>query len=217
MTFSIISRDLETGQIGIAVASRFFAVGAMVPFVRGQSAIATQSYVNPMWGVEGIERLQKGEKAEQVLADFKKRDKNAARRQVHMLDMRGRFVAFTGTGCHDWCGHRISPDASFAGNLLAGPTVLEAMEKIYLASHGLSFAERLLAAMIAGEETGGDKRGRQSAALLIHGQQDYPFLSIRADDHADPLGELGRLLAIAQKTYLPVMNDLPTRSNFSGG
>ncbi len=216
MTFSIIARDLETGQIGISVASRFFAVGAMVPFVRGQSAIATQSYVNPMWGVEGIERLQKGENGRQVLDDFKKRDKNASLRQVHMLDLRGRFVAFTGAKCHDWCGHRITPDASFAGNLLAGRQVLEAMEKIYLASHGLSFAERMLAAMLAGEEAGGDKRGRQSAALIIHSQQDYPWLSIRADDHKDPLGELGRLLDIAQETYLPVMGDLATRVNFSG-
>ncbi len=216
MTFSIIARDLETGQIGIAVASKFFAVGAMVPYLRGQSAIATQSYVNPMWGVEGIERLQNGEEGRKVIGDFKKRDTGASRRQVHMLDMRGRFVAFTGNKCLDWCGHRISPDASFAGNLLAGPGVLGAMEKIYLASHGLSFAERLLAAMIAGEEAGGDKRGRQSAALIIHSQQDYPWLSIRADDHEDPLGELGRLLNIAQETYLPVMGDLATSSNFSG-
>ena len=217
MTFSIIARDLETGQIGIGVASRFFAVGAMVPYVRGQSAIATQSYVNPMWGVEGIVRLQNGEEGKRVLKDFKKRDNKANWRQVHMLDMRGCFAAFTGNKCRDWCGHRISPDASFAGNLLAGPGVLEAMEKIYLASHGLSFAERLLAAMIAGDEAGGDKRGRQSAALVIHSQQDYPWLSIRADDHRDPLGELGRLLTVAQETYLPVMGDLATTSNFSGG
>ncbi len=217
MTFSIIARDLETGQVGIGVASKFFAVGAMVPYVRGQSAIATQSYVNPMWGVEGIERLQNGEPGQDVLDDFIMHDTGQAKRQAHLLDMRGNFFAFTGTECHDWCGHRISPDASFAGNLLAGPRVLEAMETIFIASHGLTFAERMLAALIAGEEAGGDKRGRQSAALLIHSQEDYPFLSIRADDHGDPLGELGRLLRVAKETYLPVMKNLGTRNNFSGG
>jgi uncharacterized Ntn-hydrolase superfamily protein len=217
MTYSIVARDRATGHLGIAVASRFFAVGAIVPHIRGgHGAVATQAFVNPLWGVEGADRLAAGEAPEAVLADLVARDEGRDQRQAHMMDAAGRVAAHTGADCVDWCGDMEGEDASVAGNMLAGPEVLADTLTAWEASGNLPFAERMLAAMRAGEDAGGDRRGRQSACLVIHHGEDYPWLDIRADDHADPLAELERLLAVAGERYLHVAEILPTRENFSG-
>ena len=216
MTFSIIGRDPQTGEIGVAVASRFFAVGAMVPHVRSDRAIATQAFANPMYGVEGLRRLGAGETGAAVLEDMTSRDAGAAQRQAHMLDTHGRFAAFTGAACVDWAGHASGAECSVAGNMLAGPEVIEAMRTTYEASRGAPLTERLMSALEAGEAAGGDKRGRQSAAIRVHHGQDWPHLDIRTDDHADPLAELRRLLAVADERYLHFAEVLATRENFSG-
>ncbi|WP_375687718.1 DUF1028 domain-containing protein [Pseudooceanicola sp. LIPI14-2-Ac024] len=215
MTWSIIARDDTTGEIGIAVASRFFACGAAVPYVGARAAVATQAFVNPLWGVEGLARLQGGEKADAVIADFRARDAGQALRQAHMMDAAGNFAAHTGADCTDWCGHLVRGDHSVAGNMLTGPEVIEETARVFAASRG-TLAERLLAAMHAGEAAGGDKRGRQAAGLTIHRGEAYAHLSLRVDDHDDPLGELSRLLDVAGERYLMVAETFPTSGNFSG-
>ena len=217
MTYSIVARDPETGMLGVAVASRFFAVGAVVPHVRGgKGAVATQAFVNPLWGLEGADRLATGESAEAVIADLASRDAGQAQRQAHMIDAAGRSAAHTGAECIDWCGHLIGEGVSVAGNMLAGPEVIADTLTAFEDGADQPFAGRLLRAMRAGEDAGGDKRGRQSACLVIHRDQDYPWLSLRADDHGDPLSELDRLLAVAGERFLHVAEIMPTRENFSG-
>ncbi|GAD57642.1 MAG: putative Ntn-hydrolase superfamily protein [Limimaricola cinnabarinus] len=215
MTYSIIAHDPATGEIGLAVASRFFAAGAAVPYVGARCAVATQAFVNPIWGVEGRTRLAAGESAEAVLADFKSRDEGQAIRQCHMMDAKGNFAAHTGADCIDWAGHLVGRHHSVAGNMLAGPGVIEATYAAYIKAQG-SMAERLLTAMEAGEAAGGDKRGRQAACLTVHRGQDYAYLSLRVDDEADPLAELRRLLDVADERYLHVAEAMPTAENFSG-
>jgi uncharacterized Ntn-hydrolase superfamily protein len=216
MTYSIIARDRRTGEIGIAVASRFFAVGAIVPYVRHNVAVATQAFVNPMWGIEGIERLANGETAQSVMADFMARDPGEVVRQAHMIDSFGNAIAHTGDECTEWAGHRAAQDVSVAGNMLAGPDVIARTLECYLDRHDLAFADRLLGAMQAGENAGGDKRGRQSAALRTHRGQDYPRYDLRVDDHSDPLRELARLKAVAEERYTHFAEMFGTSETFSG-
>ncbi len=216
MTYSIVARDPVSGDLGVVVASRFFAVGSLVPHIQHNAAMATQAFVNPMWGVEGIRRLSAGESADSVMKDFVARDAGQAIRQAHMMDATGHSVAHTGAGCIDWAGHSIADGISIAGNMLAGPDVVAHTLSCYLDNAQLPFAERLLTAMQAGESAGGDKRGRQAAGLRIHRGQDYPILDIRADDHADPLAELRRLHSVAQERAVHFATTFPTAENFSG-
>lgn len=217
MTYSIVARDAATGHYGIAVASRFFAVGALVPHLRGGTgAVATQAFVSPLYGVDGLALLAQGVSAEAALQAVTARDEGRHSRQVHVIDAQGRSAAFTGRQCIDWAGHIIGDGVSVAGNMLAGPQVIEATLRTYQDAGALPFVERLLTAMEAGEREGGDKRGRQSAALKIVRSEAYPWLDIRADDHADPLAELRRLHAVAQERFLLMAETLPTAGNVSG-
>lgn len=216
MTWSIIARDPATGALGIAVASRFFACGSLVPHIGPRAAVATQAFVNPLWGIEGLRRLEAGEAAGAVLADLSHRDDGRAQRQAHLLDAAGHGAAYTGSDCIDWAGHRLGDGYSVAGNMLSGPTVVDETARIWRERGDLDFPERLLAAMQAGEDAGGDKRGRQAAGLLIHKGEDYPWLDLRVDDHGDPLAELRRLLSVARERLLFVNEILPTAANFSG-
>ncbi len=193
MTWSILVRDPATGALGAAVASKFFAVGALCIHVEGQvGALATQAMVNPMYAVDAMPRLRAGGDPMVILGDLVVPDPGASQRQFHILDTGGRMAQHTGPDCVPWAGHVGGPDISVAGNMLAGPAVVEATMQGYLAATG-SMAERLLAAMQAGEAAGGDKRGRQSAGLKLCSADPYPDLDIRADDHPDPLAELRRL------------------------
>jgi uncharacterized Ntn-hydrolase superfamily protein len=217
MTWSITARDPATGHLGIAVASRFFAVGAVVPHIRGGlGAIATQAFISPMWGTEGLRMLAEGLAPQQVIDRLVAADAGHPNRQLHLIDAQGRSAAFTGADCIDWCGHLVAEGVSVAGNMLEGPQVLDATLASYRAGMDLPFAERLLTAMQAGEDAGGDKRGRQSAALAIYRDQDYAWLDIRADDDSDPLAELRRLHAVAQERFLHVAETMPTRANPDG-
>lgn len=217
MTYSIVVREAATGHFGVAVASRFFAVGALVPHLRaGVGAIATQALCSPLYGTDGIALLAEGMGAQEALSALTARDEGRASRQVHLIDAAGRSAAFTGDKCIDWAGHLIGDGVSVAGNMLAGPRVLADTLAAYQDSAGLPMVERLLAAMEAGERAGGDKRGRQSAAIKIVRGEAYPWLDIRTDDHADPLAELRRLYAVAQERYLLFAKVMPTAANVSG-
>ena len=215
MTYSLIARDSD-GSIGLIVASKFFACGAVVPFLSDTVAVASQAFCNPVWGTEGRARMMAGEAAQDVLDDLVARDEGRAIRQAHMMDGQGRFAAHTGADCVDWAGHLIAADHSVAGNMLAGPRVIEATSEAYAQGSDLSFATRLIKAMQAGEAAGGDKRGRQAAGLVIHRGQSHAWLDLRADDHAAPLGELERLWDVAQERYVHFAKDMPTAERFSG-
>ncbi|MEM7693002.1 MAG: DUF1028 domain-containing protein [Pseudomonadota bacterium] len=217
MTYSIAARDPATGQFGVAVASRFFAVGAVVPHVRGaRCAVATQAFVSPLWGMEAADRIAAGEDAADVIANLVARDNGSAIRQLHAVDPAGRAAAHTGADCIPWCGHFSAANVSVAGNMLAGEAVLTQTLKAFCAEPARPLAERLMDAMEAGAAAGGDKRGTQSAALVVHRTEDYPWVSLRADDHPDPLPELRRLYAVANERFLHIADAMPTRDNFSG-
>ncbi|MBP1851599.1 DUF1028 domain-containing protein [Rhizobium halophytocola] len=217
MTWSIVARDPETGYLGIAVASRFFAAGAVVPHIcGGLGAIATQAFVNPTYGTDGLVLLAEGVAPAEIISRLRMRDDGAEQRQLHLIDAEGRNAAFTGQNCIDWAGHLVDDHVSVAGNMLAGPQVIQQTLLVYKDRTDLSFAERLLAAMEAGERAGGDKRGRQAAALKIYRDQDYPWLDLRVDDHAEPLVELRRLYAVAQERFIHVAETMPTRANPHG-
>ncbi len=217
MTWSIIARDDMTGQFGIAVATRFFAVGARVPHVAaGLGGIATQALVNPYYGIDGLKLLREGRSPRDIVETLIASDSGHESRQLHILDASGRVAAHTGRDCVDWCGHVEGNGFSIAGNMLVGASVLDDTAQAYITGQRLPFAQRLIAAMRSGEAAGGDKRGRQSAALVIYGDEEWSALDLRVDDHTDPLAELERLERISRERWVHFRKYLPTRQNPAG-
>ena len=209
MTWSILARDPATGTLGAAVATRFFAVGALAIHVEGGvAAFATQALINPMYAIHGMPRLREGQAPEDVARALLAGDAGREHRQLHMVDAQGRIAAHTGSACVSWCGSVRGADVSVAGNMLAGPAVVERTLQAFQAAQG-TMAERLLAALEAGEQAGGDKRGKQSAALKVATRDPYPDLDIRADDHPDPIRELRRLHAVSQERFAVFRRFLP--------
>jgi len=211
-TFSIVGADPETGEVGVAVASRFFAVGTVVPHAKaGVGAVATQSFANTTYGPRGLDLLARGLEPREVLDVLLRGDADRKQRQVGVVSADGASATYTGEGCLAWAGGRNGPNYAAQGNILAGEAVVEAMEKTFLASAGKPLAERLYAALMAGEKAGGDRRGKQSAALLVvregagYGGWTDRAIDLRVDDHAEPFEELGRLLRLA------MVNDLWNR------
>ncbi len=222
MTWSILARDTE-GRFGVAIASRFFAVGALcVHTQRGVGALATQALMNPRYGPAGLMLLAQGHAPAAVVAALVATDAGRAQRQVHVLGASagagapGPSAVHTGEACVKWCGHLQGRDFSIAGNMLAGPRVLEATAEAFEAQAGRPLAERLIAALTAGEAAGGDKRGKQSAALRIQGHEDHPDLDLRVDDHAEPVQELQRLYDVSLQRFQPFIACLAGRGNAVG-
>ena len=219
MTWSIVARDPETGHLGIAVATRFFAVGGVVPHIRGGvGAIATQAFVNPLYGIDGLTLLARGRGRRRRSSRHSTAATTAATSGSFISSTRdGRNAAYTGAQLHRLgrASGRRTASRSPATCWPDRRSIAETLET-YTQGCGKPLAERLLEAMEAGEEAGGDKRGRQSAALVIYRDQDYAWLNLRVDDHADPLAELRRLYAVAQERYLHVAETMPTRQNPSG-
>jgi uncharacterized Ntn-hydrolase superfamily protein len=206
-TFSIVARDSITGELGIAVASRFFAVGNVVPWAKaGVGAVATQSYANTTFGWRGLELLESGMTPDEAMQTLLKDDDRPDRRQVGIVSADGMSATYSGEGCNAWAGGRSGPNYAAQGNILAGEAVVVAMEEAFLETKG-TLADRLYAALLAGEENGGDSRGKQSAAMLVvreragYGGYTDRAIDIRVDDHLEPFEELGRLLTIAQMNY----------------
>ena len=217
MTWSIIARDEATGQFGIAVATRFFAVGSRVPYIAaGIGSIATQALVNPYYGIDGVRLLREGRKPRDIVDTLIAADAGYQSRQLHIMDASGCIAAHTGSECVDWCGHVEGKGFSIAGNMLAGAGVLDDTATAYIGGETLPFAQRLIAAMRSGEAAGGDKRGKQSAALLIYGDEEWSALDLRVDDHSDPLAELARLEQVSRERWVHFRKYLPSRKNPAG-
>jgi len=213
MTWSILARDAD-GRFGVAIASRFFAVGALCVHTRaGVGALSTQALMNPLYGPRGLALLAAGSSAAEVVAALTAADAGQAQRQLHVLPAQGAAAAHTGSACVGWCGHQLHADFSVAGNMLAGPGVLQATAEAFVASADRPLAERLIAAMLAGEAAGGDKRGKQSAALVIQGPEDYRELDLRVDDHEEPLLELQRLYDKSLERFQPFVACLARRAD----
>jgi uncharacterized Ntn-hydrolase superfamily protein len=222
MTFSLVACDLEAGDWGVAVASKFPSVGAVVPWARGGvGAVATQALANVLYGPEGIERLAAGGTAEQVAADLTGPDDVRDERQLGIVDRSGGSATYTGSGCLDWAGGRSGPCYAAQGNILTGPEVVDALVEVFLATEG-TLAERMLAALLAADRAGGDSRGRQSAALVVrregggYGGNNDILLDLRVDDHPDPVPEVQRLHGIhdllfgktPSEEFLPIEGEL---------
>lgn len=206
-TFSIVACDTATGELGIAVASRFFAVGSVVPWAEaGTGAVATQAYANTSFGWRGLEMLRDGDPPAEVRDQLVASDSGSARRQFGIVDAAGSAVTFTGDSCSAWAGGRAGTCYAVQGNILAGEDVVAGMEKAFLETEG-TLARRMYAALLAGEANGGDSRGKQSAALLVvkegagYGGFTDRAIDIRVDDDPQPFKELGRLLDIAEMNY----------------
>jgi uncharacterized Ntn-hydrolase superfamily protein len=218
MTFSIVAH--ADGQWGVAVASKFLAVGAAVPAARwGAGAVATQAFANLAYRPEGLRLLEEGRSAAEVVEALTSADPMAAQRQVGVVDRGGRSATYTGADCFAWAGGRSGHGFATQGNILTGPEVLEAVVSSYQASEG-PLARRLAEALLAGDRAGGDRRGRQSAALLVvseaggYGGGSDVLVDLRVDDHADPVPELLRLLDLhhlyfgTPEEVLPLEGDL---------
>jgi uncharacterized Ntn-hydrolase superfamily protein len=215
MTWSIIARDAATGAFGVAVATKFFAAGALCPHASGAGALATQALINPTYGPRGLRMLAEGKQPVQVMAALISADDGRDHRQLHLIN-RDDCAAYTGTACIDWCGHKVAAGHSVAGNMLAGPRVVEDTAAAYADNARLPFARRLIAALMAGEAAGGDKRGKQSAALIVNAGEEWPQLDLRVDDHADPLAELARLERVSRERFVHFLEFLPTRAHPAG-
>jgi uncharacterized Ntn-hydrolase superfamily protein len=217
MTWSIITHDRATGAFAVAVATKAFAVGAMVPFLRaGVGAVATQSFTNRYLGPAALDGMARGLTPAAAIEGALAGDEGRHLRQAHAVDRHGRTAAWTGKHCVMWCGSVAGEAVSVAGNTLAGEAVVTATLEAFRAGAGLELPERLVAAMAAGDEAGGDRRGRQSAAMAMTTTEDFPDLNIRVDDHATPLVELQRLLAIWRRERAPYLQNAPSKANPSG-
>ena len=201
-TFSIVACDIAAGDLGIAVASKFLACGAVVPWASAEAgAVATQSYSNTAYGPDGIRMMRDGLSAPEALARLIADDPGRDLRQVGLADARGGAAAHTGVSCHGWAGHRVGEGFTCQGNLLVGEETVAAMAATFRAAPG-ALAERLLASLEAGDAAGGDRRGRQSAALYVvrprggYGGMNDVLVDLRVDDHGQPVSELRRLLAL---------------------
>jgi uncharacterized Ntn-hydrolase superfamily protein len=208
MTFSIAAHDPERGDWGVAVASKFPAVGVVVPWARaGVGAVATQAHANVRYGPEGLALLEGGAGAERAVEALTGADEGREQRQLGMVDASGRAASFTGAECLTWAGGITGEGFTCQGNILTGPEVVEEMARAYRDSAG-ELVDRLLAALVAGDAAGGDRRGRQSAALLVvragggyDGRNDR-YIDLRVDDHRDPLTELVRVFRTFDEDYL---------------
>jgi uncharacterized Ntn-hydrolase superfamily protein len=214
MTWSIIARDPRTGEVGISVSTKFFAVGGRVPYLlAGVGALATQALVNPLYGRRGLALLEMGVPATDVVRLLVEADAGRAVRQLHVMDREGRFAVHTGVDCVDWAGNAMGKDCSCAGNMLAGPRVVAETVRVFEENTALPLARRMIAAMQAGEAAGGDKRGKQSAALVIVSTEEYADLDLRVDDHTDPLAELARLEEVSRERWVHYRKFLPRKAN----
>jgi uncharacterized Ntn-hydrolase superfamily protein len=206
-TYSLVACNLDAGQWGVAVQSKFLAVGSVVPWAEPEvGAVATQAYANPRYGPDGLALLRQGLSADEVVKRLTGADEGRDERQVGVVDAAGRGASFTGPGCHEWAGGRTGPGYAAQGNILVSGETVDALAETFEATDG-SLAERLLASLAAAQAAGGDSRGQQSAALVIVERDGgYAALSdilvdLRVDDHESPIEELRRLYNLHDQLF----------------
>lgn len=217
-TFSIAARCKRTGMLGVAVSTAVPAVGAICPFVEaGIGAIATQSWVNPYLGIDGLALLREGLSAPEALAKLLAEDSGREVRQIGVVDAQGRTAVHTGVDCVDWAGHIEGDNFTVQGNMLVGPATIDAMAVAAARSDASPLYERLMLVLEAGQAVGGDKRGKQSASLKIFKTEAYAYLDLRVDEHRNPVAELRRVLEVAKHQLLPFIDGMPSRADPIGG
>jgi uncharacterized Ntn-hydrolase superfamily protein len=211
-TFSIVARCPRTGALGVAVTTAVPAVGAICPYVvPGVGAASTQAWVNPYLAIAALDRLRAGETAADALAAVVAGDAASAVRQFGLVDAAGRAASFTGGECTPWCGHRTGEGFAIQGNMLTGPDVLAEMQAAFAGSAAEELAERLIRALEAGQAVGGDKRGKQSAAVIVYGAEDYAEVDLRVDEHPLPVAELRRVWGIFKLQARPFLEGMARR------
>lgn len=216
-TFSIAARCPRTGMLGVAVSTAVPAVGALCPHVRpGVGAVTTQAWVNPYLGFGAISALADGAEAGQALDRVLAGDNSINVRQLGIVDAQGRSAGWSGENCTPWYGHRTGPGYAIQGNMLTGPEVIAAMEVAFLDSEAAELAERLLLVLEAAQAVGGDKRGKQSAALLVYHVEDYPWVDLRVDEHRHPVAELRRIWSIYLQQVRPFLEGMPKKGEAAG-
>ena len=216
-TFSIVGRCPRSGMLGVAVSTAVPAVGALCPHVKtGVGAVSTQSWVNPYLAIDALRLMEQGtagpEALDRVLAD----DDGANLRQIGLVDAMGRSASWSGRDCTSWFGHFVESDLAIQGNMLVGEATLTTMAEAFRSNAAADLAERLLLALEAGNAAGGDKRGKQSAALQVHHTESYPWLDLRVDEHPQPVTELRRIVTIARLQLLPFVEGMPKRGKPAG-
>ncbi|HYF09604.1 MAG TPA: DUF1028 domain-containing protein [Acetobacteraceae bacterium] len=217
MTWSIVAHDSATGAFAVAVTTCNLAVGAAVPHLRsGVGAVATQSFTNRYLGPAILDALERGLAPGDAIEGALAGDKGRGIRQVHVVDRHGRTAAFTGANCVSWCGHKAGEQFSVAGNMLAGQAVVAHSYATFHAHKEMPLQERLMTALDAGQAAGGDRRGKQSAAMVLTTTEDFADLDLRVDDHPEPLAELRRLLGLWRAMREPVLHRSPRKENPSG-
>jgi uncharacterized Ntn-hydrolase superfamily protein len=216
-TFSITARCPRTGMVGVAVCTAVPAVGSLCPFAKPHvGAIATQSFVNPYLGIDGLVLLGQGLSAQEALGQLLVNDPGREVRQLSIVDNTGKAVAFTGKNCIPWHGHITGDGYAVAANMMVDETTVAAMAQAFEANADDDLPERLLHALEAGDATGGDYRGRQSAALLVYDTEEYPYCSLRIDEHRTPVAELRRIFEVSRQQLFPFVAALPTRAQPHG-
>ncbi|MFZ6644475.1 DUF1028 domain-containing protein [Undibacterium sp. TJN25] len=217
MTFSIVARCPSSGALGVAVSTAVPAVGATCPYVRpGVGAVSTQSWVNPYLAIKALDLLAAGCTVREALDEVLRTDAQADMRQLGIVAENGTALSWTGKQCTGWAGECTGPDYAIQGNMLTGQETLDAMQTAFLRSVGMKFEERLLLVLEAGQANGGDKRGRQSASLIVYLDEPYPYLDLRVDEHADPVRELRRVFGVAVVQLLPFIESMPTGAGHAG-
>ena len=216
-TFSIVGHCARSGMLGVAVSTAVPAVGSLCPYVRpGAGAVSTQSWVNPYLAIEALDLMEQGRSGPQALAEVLARDDAKDLRQLGVVDAMGRAAAWSGKSCTPWCGHIVEEHFAVQGNMLVGePTIIE-MARAFRASERLDLAERLLLALEAGQAAGGDKRGKQSAALKVYHTEDYAWLDLRVDEHPHPVAELRRVFRVAALQLRPFVEGMPKKGGPAG-
>jgi uncharacterized Ntn-hydrolase superfamily protein len=203
-------------MLGVATSSKALAAGGMVPYCRaGVGAIASQSFVNPYLGIDGLTLLEQGLAAERVLDRLVEGDPGRDLRQLAIVDKDGRVAAYTGDRCIPWAGHVLGGGYVCLGNILIGERVVTEMARAFEGALDQELPEALLRALEAGQAAGGDRRGRQSAGLRVVAQEEYPWCDLRVDDHPDPVAELRRVFEVYQREEAPFMAEMARRGDFT--
>ncbi len=216
MTFSIAAREPQNGWLGLATSSKALASLPAIPCVKlGVGAIASQAFANPYLAIDGLRLLEDGVPAERVIERVIETDPGRDLRQIGIVDSSGRVAAYTGERCIPWAGHLLAGGYACLGNILEGEAVVKAMAMAYERSSGEPLYERLMLALEAGQEAGGDRRGKQSAGIRVIAEEEYPFCDLRVDDHAEPVAELRRIVNIFDERKRTYLDWSPRRDNFT--